>query len=340
VPVAATVWAWEHAGGRGLTARRLVVAFLGGGGVSMLGAALLEGWLLPAGSVRFLVIGLVEEVSRAAMLVLVASGLGRVDRRTGLVLGAAVGFGYAALESSGYALNAFDGLVSAAGAGSGLRNMLGIEVERAVLSPMLHGLWTAVAGGLLLPAVRGGGRLRLGVPALCALLLVACLHATWDGMDSVAAFVAAAAPSAAGPHDAAVYWVVELLGCTGVGLVGAAALAVVWRGNAWFHSWRRTMSRPATIARSFAKARSRDRYFMPQSGASTSRSGSTWASAARTRSAISRGVSTGLSSDRSRTPSTTVLRPRRPASEGSSRCWADSIETWSAAQSASSSRKG
>src|SRR5262249_7539699 len=43
----------------------------------------------------------------------------------------------------------------------------------------------------------------------------------------------------------------------------------------------RTILRPATIASSFANATARGRYFMPQSGAMTSRSGATWRSAPR-----------------------------------------------------------
>ena len=54
----------------------------------------------------------------------------------------------------------------------------------------------------------------------------------------------------------------------------------------------RTNAAPATIALSLAKATSRGRYFMPQSGATTIRSAGTWARARRIRSATTSGDST------------------------------------------------
>ncbi len=54
-------------------------------------------------------------------------------------LGAAVGFGFAAFESAGYAFNA---LFTASGLS--LPNLVETEVLRGVLAPLGHGLWTAI----------------------------------------------------------------------------------------------------------------------------------------------------------------------------------------------------
>src|SRR5262249_7265654 len=95
---------------------------------------------------------------------------------------------------------------------------------------------------------------------------------------------------------------------------------------------------PRTMAVSFAKATSRVRYFMPQSGATISRSAGTYGSARRIRSATCSADSTSPV-DRSRTPSTTVL-PARPAStEQSSADCAVSTETCRTVVAASSGRK-
>jgi len=79
-----------------------------------------------------------------------------------------------------------------------------------------------------------------------------------------------------------------------------------------------TRRAPATIASSFANARSRGRYFMPQSGPTTSRSGRSTVSAARIRSATVSALSTS-SEPRSRTPSTIVLSHERPSAAQRSR---------------------
>lgn len=234
VPVTVVVCIYESGANPTLTPRCLVAAFVGGGGLSMLVAALFENWLLPSGSIRFLGVGLIEELAKAAMLALVTAGRGVLDTRSGVVLGAAVGFGYAAFESSGYALDAFNGSVAPAGAGGGLGNMLWIEAERATLAPVLNGLWTAVLGGTMLRAASKLARARAGAGLIGVLLLVVGLHAGWDAMDSVAAFVAAAA-TLAGAHQAVAYWSADLAGSLAVCLVGTAAFVTVWRSAAGTH---------------------------------------------------------------------------------------------------------
>jgi hypothetical protein len=69
------------------------------------------------------------------------------------VLGAAVGFGFAALESSGYALNA---LIVREGRTVvfSLGGLVTTELLRGILAPVGHGLWTALLGGVLFAASR------------------------------------------------------------------------------------------------------------------------------------------------------------------------------------------
>ena len=92
---------------------------------------------------------------------------------------------------------------------------------------------------------------------------------------------------------------------------------------------------PATIASSLRNASSRGRYFMPQSGATTSRSGGTTSSARRIRSATTSGVSAS-GEPRSSTPRTIVLSGSVAQHLGSRSGCAASSEMCVAAQSLSS----
>jgi protease PrsW len=233
VPVTAVVWIFEQGAGSMLTPWRVVVAFVAGGGLSMLVAVLLEKWLLPSGGMRSAWVGMIEEVAKATMLVIIAVGRPRFGARSGVLLGAAVGFGYAALESSGYALNAFNGLLGPAGLGNGLGYMFHIEAERAVPAPVLHGLWTAFLGGVI---VRSASRARpvRAVPVMIgALLLIVALHASWDATDDFAAFMAAAMAhsAAASVLQSAAFPSTAVAVRLAVCVVGAAAVITVWRGE-------------------------------------------------------------------------------------------------------------
>ena len=111
----------------------------------MLGASVLEAAFLrqPSGP-AYVGVGLIEEAAKLAALWLVARRLPRYTMRDGIVLGAAVGFGFAAFESAGYAFNA---LFTAGG--PSLLNLVETEVLRGILTPVGHGLWTAILGGTL-----------------------------------------------------------------------------------------------------------------------------------------------------------------------------------------------
>jgi RsiW-degrading membrane proteinase PrsW (M82 family) len=149
--------------------------FVCGGAAGLLSAALLETWLLRyVGQGLYIGVGLVEEAVKLAVLWRVSRLLPDHSMVNGLVLGATVGFGFAAFESSGYALNALYGAT-----GPSLQSLVSTEALRGLIAPVSHGLWTAIAGAVLFRESHGG---RLGVTSrvLGAYGFVSFLHAAWD----------------------------------------------------------------------------------------------------------------------------------------------------------------
>jgi RsiW-degrading membrane proteinase PrsW (M82 family) len=184
VPVAFVTYAFGHAD-QVVTAQRIFTAFVYGGVLGVLGASVLEAAFLrqPSGP-AYLGVGLIEEAVKLAALWLVARRLPRYTMRDGIVLGAAVGFGFAAFESAGYAFNA---LFTAGG--PSLLNLVETEVLRGILAPVGHGLWTAILGGTLFAVAARRGRLRLSRAVLGWYVLVALLHGLWDASQGIAVWL-------------------------------------------------------------------------------------------------------------------------------------------------------
>jgi RsiW-degrading membrane proteinase PrsW (M82 family) len=184
VPAAFVTYAFGHAD-EVVTAQRIFTAFVYGGVLGVLGASVLEDAFLrqPSGP-TYVWVGLIEEAVKLAALWLVARRLPRYTMRDGIVLGAAVGFGFAAFESAGYAFNA---LFTAGG--PSLLNLVETEVLRGILTPVGHGLWTAILGGVLFRAAAGAGRLRLSWGLVGWYVVVALLHALWDASRGIAVWL-------------------------------------------------------------------------------------------------------------------------------------------------------
>jgi RsiW-degrading membrane proteinase PrsW (M82 family) len=184
VPVTFVAFAFQRAD-EVVTAERVFTAFVYGGVLGVLGASLFEAALLQGQSVlSYVGVGLTEEAVKLAALWLPARRLPRYTVRDGIVLGAAVGFGFGALESAGYAFNA---LFTANGVS--LISLVETEVLRGLLAPVGHGLWTAILGGVLFGAAARRGRLRLTGAVLGLYLVVAGLHALWDASQQIAVWL-------------------------------------------------------------------------------------------------------------------------------------------------------
>jgi RsiW-degrading membrane proteinase PrsW (M82 family) len=104
-----------------------------------------------------------------------------------MVLGATVGFGFAALETSGYALASLF-VVQGGQLVLSLQSVVFTELVRGVLAPFGHGLWSAILGGVIFHAVRHG-RVRLIWSALIAYIAVSLLHAAFDIYGGIEGYI-------------------------------------------------------------------------------------------------------------------------------------------------------
>ncbi len=188
VPVTGVIWYLDHDPSPALSPRRILVAFIIAGTFGVLGASLLEYWLVSAGVLGALEVGLIEEAVKAIFIVVVALGIRSFHVRDGMVLGATVGFGFAALESSGYALASLF-VVQGGQLYLSLNSVVVTELIRGVLSPFGHGMWSAILGGAIFAAAARHGRLRLSATVLVAYLAVSVLHGAFDSINGIEGYV-------------------------------------------------------------------------------------------------------------------------------------------------------
>jgi RsiW-degrading membrane proteinase PrsW (M82 family) len=153
-----------------------------------LAASLLEFWFVYGpGMLGNLKVGLIEEFVKGAAIVAFALGLRSYATRDGMVLGATVGFGFAALESSGYALASLF-VVQGGHLFLSLQSVVFTELVRGLLAPFGHGLWSAILGGVIFHAARHG-RLRPAWSVLFAFLGVSVLHAAYDSFGGITGYI-------------------------------------------------------------------------------------------------------------------------------------------------------
>ncbi len=188
VPVTGVVWYLDHDGSPALSARRIVSAFILSGVLGALAASVLEYWLVYGpGTIGNLKVGLIEELVKGVLIVLFALGIRKYTTRDGMVLGATIGFGFAAFESSGYALASLF-VVQGSQLFLSVPSLVIEELVRAVLAPFGHGLWTAILGGVIFHGARNG-RLRPTLAIVITYAGVSLLHAAFDSFGGIVGYV-------------------------------------------------------------------------------------------------------------------------------------------------------
>jgi RsiW-degrading membrane proteinase PrsW (M82 family) len=236
VPVTFVAWAFERRETGELTAGLLFSTFVTGGVLGVLAASVLEAYLLDPSPWLFFGVGLIEEAAKLVALMILTRHLHTKTMRDGMILGAAVGFGFAAFESAGYAFTALftvDGL--------SLMQVVQTEVLRGLLAPVGHGLWTAIVGGVLFSA---STRRHFAITGklLLAYLGVSILHGLWDSMHSIALYLTLLLtegeqfqPTPNGwlvrptPEQVNLFSILEWVGLAVISVIGVGWLIVLWR---------------------------------------------------------------------------------------------------------------
>lgn len=171
-----------------LTVQAIVLAFLAGGTAGVMLTGTVETYVLPDALFTNTVIGFIEEVGKALVLVGVAALMDVRPRvpRDGMVLGVVVGAGFSAFESAGYAF----GEMITEGHRHPVLRVLETQAFRAVLSPFGHITWSAILGGAIFASAWGTGRFRIDRRVVVAFVGVVALHAAWDAAYGFAIDVA------------------------------------------------------------------------------------------------------------------------------------------------------
>jgi len=169
----------------GLSVTRLLLAFMVGGILSITVAGPVDaldnlwsgGTSADPSFVTLSLAGVVEELAKILIVVLVSSGLAKKNVRNGLFLGGAVGFGFAAFENIGYARETWN--QAAADHVSALPSEIYVVVTRDVVGIFGHPLFTALLAAALFAAVRNG-RFRVTWRVVLVYLGVAFAHGLFD----------------------------------------------------------------------------------------------------------------------------------------------------------------
>ena len=176
VPVAYVAFFYQRRHLSDVTLPTVASAFVWGGLLGTFSAATLEPlFIRQLDFATAFVVGIIEELAKLLGVLVVARHRRHDREMDGLLLGAAAGMGFAALESSGYAFTAFlesRGSISA---------IVAITLIRGLLAPVGHGTWTALLASVMF---RQGSatRFRLDRAVLGAYATVVLLHGLWDGL--------------------------------------------------------------------------------------------------------------------------------------------------------------
>jgi len=176
VPAAYVAFFYERRYLSDLSLPTTFLSFFYGGVLGVFAAAFLEPLFIRR--LDFLTafeIGLIEESVKIIGVLVIARHQRHDSELDGLILGAAAGMGFAALESTGYAFTAF---LRSQGS---LSVTVAVTLLRGILSPLGHGTWTAILAAVLFRESRAG-RFRLNARVRGAFLTVIVLHGLWDGL--------------------------------------------------------------------------------------------------------------------------------------------------------------
>ncbi|TJY41784.1 PrsW family intramembrane metalloprotease [Cohnella pontilimi] len=173
VPLTILIFFWEMNAPQNISMYQVMKMLLVGGVLSMIAAIFIFESLADSGSA--IIIGIVEEAAKVLVLLLFLKERKYPYVLNGLLIGAAVGTGFAAFESAGYA---FQVLIH-----RDLHAMYSTIFWRGVLAPGGHIVWAALSGAALC-MVKGDQAFEWAMLKdsrfLRIFAIVVILHAVWD----------------------------------------------------------------------------------------------------------------------------------------------------------------
>jgi RsiW-degrading membrane proteinase PrsW (M82 family) len=207
VPAAYVAFFYERRHLSDLSMPTTALSFFYGGVLGVFAASLLEPlFITRLDFFTAFQVGLIEEFVKILGVLVIARRIRHDSELDGLILGAAAGMGFAALESTGYAFSAF------LRSGGSLSAAVFVTLLRGILSPLGHGTWTAILAGVLFRE-SAPHRFHITRKVIGAYLTVVILHGLWDGLPGlITAFVSS------GPD----VFIAQAI-------VGATGLFILWR---------------------------------------------------------------------------------------------------------------
>jgi RsiW-degrading membrane proteinase PrsW (M82 family) len=197
VPVVFVVFCWEQSAFADMPPAVVGATFMTGAIVGITIAALVEPLLLPLASrsigsidlTTALLIGLCEETAKVVSVAWLLRDRRIRSELDGLILGAAAGMGFAALETAGYGFVTFltnfelaasnPSVTMQSAINAGIHDMNAQLLLRMSLAIFGHGVWT----GIVCAAIwreRGQSAFRLTPGVVAAFAVAVALHALWD----------------------------------------------------------------------------------------------------------------------------------------------------------------
>lgn len=179
-----------------------VAAFFYGGFLGTFAAAILEPIFIHTLNFKTaIIVGVIEEFTKILGVLFIYKHKRHKLELDGIILGAAAGMGFAALESIGYAFTFF---LRSKGS---LSITVYITMLRGILAPLGHGTWTAILAGIF-ARENADRHFTINRKVIRAYITVVLLHGLWDGIPSIMEIIM--------PIGAAVFIVEFIVGFTGI----------------------------------------------------------------------------------------------------------------------------
>lgn len=168
-------------------------------------------------------VGLIEEIGKAVIVFAILKKMGKSSILSGLLIGSAVGAGFAAFESAGYALQPFiyfqqlTGYAAAYGQGYDTSEMMDIINQniflRAILAPGGHVAWAAISGATFVITAKEKGTMDTSIMKdkhfLRLFAIPVILHFLWD--SPLAGWINEIFPNAGYIALVVIVWIVVLI---------------------------------------------------------------------------------------------------------------------------------